>query len=180
MGPWVSDPRVRNSIVSVFISDTAGRRATSTTVKMTCHHFSKSFRRLRHDSCVIGVQHTPHCPSHACQRHFFSAHIEVYQRFYDVFVLIEAYKNNAYHSSHKTRLNSNSDSTQPCRRPCATSNHSECSPSSVRTQARMPSWNSRITVSIMAGTPKRVRTYLPQQVSVDRVVRFLQVNEARV
>ena len=40
-------------------------------------------------------------------------------------------------------LSSNGDSTQPCRSSRVTSNHSECSPSSVRTPAYMPSWNWR-------------------------------------
>ena len=42
----------------------------------------------------------------------------------------------------------------------------------------MPSWNWRITPSIFAGTPKREN--FPQQLPVDRVIRFLQVDEAHV
>ena len=55
-------------------------------------------------------------------------------------------------------LDSSGDSTRPSRSPSMTSNDSECSPSSVRTQARMPLWNWRMTVSILAGTPKPVNT----------------------
>ena len=72
-------------------------------------------------------------------------------------------------------LTSNGDSTQPCRSPCVTSNHSERSPSSVRTRAHMPS---------LADNCNRLGWYteacerLPQQVSVNGVIRFLQVVEA--
>ena len=38
-----------------------------------------------------------------------------------------------WNETAKKTLNSYGDSTQPCRSPCVTSNHSECSPSSVRT-----------------------------------------------
>ena len=65
-------------------------------------------------------------------------------------------------SLKRTRTNTwngNGDNTQSYRSPCVTSNHSERSPSSVRTRARMPSWNWRITTIIFAGTPKRVRTF---------------------
>ncbi|CAM9796509.1 unnamed protein product [Ascophyllum nodosum] len=40
-------------------------------------------------------------------------------------------------------LNSSGDSTHPCRSPCSTSNKSEQTPSSGRTQALIPSWNCR-------------------------------------
>ena len=93
----------------------------------------------------------------------------------DFFVLSEAYYNDV--QQRRRTLNSSGDSTQPCRSPCATSNHSECSPSSVRPRARIPSWNWRITVSILAGTPRRVRT---SHSTVDRVIRFLHVDEAHV
>ena len=43
----------------------------------------------------------------------------------------------------------------------------------------MPSWKLRIIESISVGSPERVR-YLPQQLSVDRVVRFLHIDEAHV
>ena len=81
----------------------------------------------------------------------------------------------------KNTFNSSSaDSTQLCRSPCVASNLCECSPSAVRTRALKPSsWNWRITVSVFAGTRKRVSTsYNSSQLSVDRVVRFLQIVEA--
>ena len=59
----------------------------------------------------------------------------------------------------KKMLNSNGDSTHPCRSPCVTSNHSESSPSSMRTLARIPSWNWRMTSIITDGTPARASTF---------------------
>ena len=145
-------------MVSVFWSDTV-RPAASKTVTMTVIIFSRSPHRLRGYSCVIGVQHTPHRPLHACRWHLFS----------DQYILLEVFQSFTLSSSSLKRtrttciaavntLNSNSDSTQPCRSPCATSNDSECSPSSARMQARMPSSKGRVTVSILAGTPKHVST----------------------
>ena len=61
-------------------------------------------------------------------------------------------------AAEKSTLNSHGDSTQPCRNPCVSSNHSECSPSSVRTRARMPSWKMRVILSILVATPERVST----------------------
>ena len=59
----------------------------------------------------------------------------------------------------KKVLNSSGASTHPCcLRPCRTSNLSEHSPSSSRTHACIPSWNWRMTASILGGTPKRART----------------------
>ena len=58
----------------------------------------------------------------------------------------------------KKTLKRSGDSTHPCHNPWVTSNHSEYSPSSVRTRACMPSRNWRITVSIFYGTPKRAST----------------------
>ena len=58
----------------------------------------------------------------------------------------------------KNTLNSSGESTHPCRSPCATSNHSEHRPSSLRTHALIPSWNWRITSIICGGVPKRAST----------------------
>ena len=57
----------------------------------------------------------------------------------------------------KNRLISSGASTHPCLRPCPTSNLSEHSPSSSRTNACIPSWKWRMTSSILAGTQKRAR-----------------------
>ena len=56
----------------------------------------------------------------------------------------------------KNMLNSNGDSTHPCRSPSETSNHSEGLPSSMRTLARIPSWNWRRTSVITDTTPAEV------------------------
>ena len=58
----------------------------------------------------------------------------------------------------RNTLHINGDSTHPCRSPCVTSNDSQCSPSSVRPQARLMLWNWRITFGMLADTPKRVST----------------------
>ena len=58
----------------------------------------------------------------------------------------------------KNMLNNSGASTHPCLRPCPTSNLCERSPSSNRTHACIPSWNWRMTASILDGTPKRART----------------------
>ena len=59
----------------------------------------------------------------------------------------------------KNMLNSSGASTHPyLLRSCPTSNLSEHFPSSNRTHACMPSWNWRMTASILGGTPKRART----------------------
>lgn len=54
-------------------------------------------------------------------------------------------------------------------------NQSENCPSSVRTRAGILSWNWRITAIISPCTP-----YLPRQLSVDRIVGLLKVDEAHV
>ena len=85
-------PGVRNNIVSVFLSNIV-RPAAAKTVTMT-HHISKALCRPRNNSCVTGVQHAPHCPSHAghwdlvCDRYTLLEvdHIPNY-----LFVLTEAY-----------------------------------------------------------------------------------------
>ena len=59
----------------------------------------------------------------------------------------------------KKMLNSNGDSTHPCRSPCVTSNHSESSPSSIRTLARIPLWNWPMISIITGGTPARASTF---------------------
>ena len=59
----------------------------------------------------------------------------------------------------KKMLNSNGDSTHPCRSPCVTSNHSKSSPSSMSTLARIPSWSWWITSIITDGTPARANTF---------------------
>ena len=64
-----------------------------------------------------------------------------------------------YIAAAKNKLNINGDSAQPCRSPCVTSNHSECTPSSVRTQAQTSSSSWRITAGIFADTPKCVSTF---------------------
>ena len=56
----------------------------------------------------------------------------------------------------KKMLNNSGDSTHPCRSPCSTSNQSEQTPSSGRTQALIPSWNCWMTAIICGGTPMRV------------------------
>ena len=58
----------------------------------------------------------------------------------------------------KNTSNSSGATTHPCLRPYPTSNLSEHSPLSNRTHACMPSWNWRVTASILGGTPKRART----------------------
>ena len=69
------------------------------------------------------------------------------------------------------------DNTHPCRSLSVTSNHSDCSPSSVRTRARMPSWNWRIMVSILYADACE---HHPQQLSVDGVICFLEIDEAHI
>ena len=59
----------------------------------------------------------------------------------------------------KKMLNSNGDSTHPCRSPCVTSNHSESSPLSIRTLDRIQSWNWRMTSIITDGTPVRASAF---------------------
>ena len=58
----------------------------------------------------------------------------------------------------KNTLNNSGESTHPWRSPCATSNHSEHRPSSLRTHALSPSWNLRITSITCGGVPKRAST----------------------
>ena len=55
-------------------------------------------------------------------------------------------------------LNSNGDSTHPCRSLCVTSNYSESFPSFICTLAHIPSWNWRMTSIITNGTPARAST----------------------
>ena len=60
------------SIVSVFFSDTMRPAALKTVASRDdCNHFREPFSRLRGNSCVIGVQHAPYSPSHACQPFLF-------------------------------------------------------------------------------------------------------------
>ena len=79
----------------------------------------------------------------------------------------------------KNTLNSKVDSTQPCRSPCVTSNRSECSPLSVRAQAHMASWNWRVSCEHLRWCTEACE-HPPQKLSVDRVVCFLLIDEARV
>ncbi|CAM9172057.1 unnamed protein product [Sphacelaria rigidula] len=58
----------------------------------------------------------------------------------------------------KEILNSSGDNSHPCRSALMTSNHSESSPSSLRTRACMPSWNGRMTFTISPGMPARTST----------------------
>ena len=64
----------------------------------------------------------------------------------------------AFSTTAKKMLNKSGDNTHPCRNPCSTSNQSEKTPSSGRTQALIPSWNYRMTAVICGGTPMRVST----------------------
>ena len=58
-----------------------------------------------------------------------------------------------FNAEAKNTLNSYGDSTQPCRRHSVISNYyCECSPSSVRTLARIPSGKSQIILSIFFRT----------------------------
>ena len=75
-------------------------------------------------------------------------------------------------------MNSNGDSTQLCRTPCLASNHCECSPV-IRTHV-----NPHVLLEIAddcnnLGWDARECEYcLPQQLSVYRVIRFLQIDES--
>ncbi|CAB1118243.1 unnamed protein product [Ectocarpus sp. CCAP 1310/34] len=62
-------------------------------------------------------------------------------------------------TSAKKMLNSSWDSTHPCRTPCVTKNQSDSSPSSMRTRARIPSWNWRMTSISFAGIPALASTF---------------------
>ena len=59
----------------------------------------------------------------------------------------------------KKMLNNSGDSTHSCRSPCSTSNQSEQTPSSGRTQAFILSWIYWMTAIICGGTPMRVSIY---------------------
>ena len=61
-GAWSG---VRSSMVTVFFSDTV-RPAASKTVTMTVIIFARPSAGLRHNSCIIGVQHAPNCPPYTC------------------------------------------------------------------------------------------------------------------
>ena len=85
------------------------------------------------------------------------------------------------HNAVKNMPNTNGNSTQPCRNPPrVTSNHSECSSSSVRTHASMRSWNWRIPASLLPGTSKRASTSHGSSPSTELCVLFLLVDEAHV
>ena len=58
----------------------------------------------------------------------------------------------------KKILNNSGDNTHPCRSPYSTSNQSEQTPSSGRTQALISLWNYRMTAVVCGGTPTRVST----------------------
>ena len=77
----------------------------------------------------------------------------------------------------KKMLMSSEGSTHPPRGCCSTSNQSEETPSSGRTQALIPSQNCRVTAIIWCGTPMRVSCLL-QKDAVERVVRLLEVNQS--
>jgi len=73
-------------------------------------------------------------------------------------VLAESLEGVEENHSKEDTLNSNGESSQPCRSPCSTSNHSVYTLSSDRTHALTPSWKFRITVLIYGGTPRQTRT----------------------
>ena len=58
----------------------------------------------------------------------------------------------------KEILNNSGNSTHPCRSPCSTSNQSQQTPSSGRTQALIPSWSGSMIAIICCGTPIRLST----------------------
>ena len=72
-------------------------------------------------------------------------------------ILAESWRTTFSTAANKM-LNNSGYNTHPCRSPCSTSNQSEHTPSSGRTQALIPSWNCRMTAIICGGTPMRVST----------------------
>ena len=98
-GAWSG---VRSSMVSVLFSD------TETCCFENCnddgHPLGKAFHRLRHKSCIIGVQHASNCPPYTCQlvrayprRVLLKVLLEVNQIPHNVWVLTEAYCHGVCH-----------------------------------------------------------------------------------
>ena len=56
---------VHSSMISVFFSDTV-RPTAIKTVTMTVIILARPSADLRHNSCVVGVQHAPDCPPYTC------------------------------------------------------------------------------------------------------------------
>ena len=152
-------PGVRSNIFSVFLSDTV-RPAASKTVTMTVIILASpsADRETFPASSAYNMPHT------ALRTQTIGASFPTatpssrWTKSLTIYLSSLKRARTTYITAAKNMLNSSGDSTQPCRSPCVTSNHSECSPSSVRTRARIPSWNWRITVSIFDRTPRRVRT----------------------
>ena len=63
-----------------------------------------------------------------------------------------------FSTAAKRMLNNIGDNTHPCRSPCSTSDQSEQTPSSGRTQALIPTWKCQMTAIIYGGTPMQVST----------------------
>ena len=146
-------PGVRSKIVSVFLSDTV-RPAASKTVTMTVIILASSSADL--ETILASSAHNmPHTvlSTQAIGTSFPTAtpssrwtkSLSIY--------LSSLKRTRTTCITAAKMLTSSGDSTQPCRSPCVTSNHSECSSFCVRTRARIPLWNWRINVSIFAGTP---------------------------
>ena len=139
-------PGIRSNIVSVFLSDTV-RPAASKTVTMTviilasppadletipassAYNMPHTFLRTQ----AIGTSFPTAIPSSR------------WTKSPNIYLSPLKRTRTTCITTAKNMLNSIGESMKPCRSPTVTSNDSECSPSSVRTRARIPSWNWRIT-----------------------------------
>ena len=72
------------------------------------HDLRKAFRRRRHNTCIVGLQHAPNCPPYTLWRvHIYPHPVllkvfpEVKQIPYKIWILTDAYQCGMYHSSEE-------------------------------------------------------------------------------
>ena len=144
------------------------------------HNHLSAFQLSRYSACIVSVQHSSQHlgrlllallvdSSGPCPPLFFSSFLlplELPDTVHSDCISGEAFLLHVQHRREQI-LNSSGANTHPCQTPCSTPNISEHSPSSNRTHAPMPSWNWRMTPSILGGMQKRAKTVYLRMRSTD-------------
>lgn len=168
----VTCPGVRNSIVSVFVSDTTVRPAASKTVTragINCHKGLARAGIIISGLPAISTRYRCHLHTEFPIPLFAFYTGGSFGPAY--FILLEVNRVDKYTAIRTKRVYEAQLKIQfwravvtkhtlvhPCWVPCVTPNHSEHSPSYMGVRACVLSWNLRITTIIASATPKRAST----------------------